>query len=96
MKSSPLIFEERGDRIAGMLGALEVASIYSIDKVRIQGMRAYWNLYLCGCDHRSFLALDTSAAKAAVQEKAAAWLRAAAVRPMTAEELDEDRVARLA
>lgn len=96
MNPSPLTFEERKDRIACLLGVIEVAAIFPLDKISIQGMRAYWSLYLCGSDHRYFLATDTDSAKAAVQDQATAWLRAAAVRPLTADELDEDRMKALA
>ena len=55
-----------------------------------------WSFWLRGFERRYILAQDTDAAKIAVQEQALAWLRAACVRPLTAEELEEDRVERSA
>lgn len=96
MKTSPLIFEERADRIACMLGIIEAGQIYPLDKITVKGHRAMWCFWLRGFERRYILATDTEAAKAATQEQATAWLRAAAVRPMSAEEIEEERTAEVA
>lgn len=96
MKPPPLIFEERSDRIACMLGIIEAAEILPLNKISVEGMRAMWSFWLRGFERRYILAQDTESAKVAVQQQALAWLAAAALRPMTAEELDEDRVERSA
>jgi hypothetical protein len=90
----PLVFEDRTDRIACMLGLIEAAEILPLNKISVEGMRAMWSFWLRGFERRYILATDTETAKAAVQEHALAWLRAAAVRPMTAQELDDDRETR--
>ena len=88
----PLVFEDRADRVACMLGVVEAAEILAIDNR--DGQRAAWSFWLRGFERKYVLAGDTDAAKAAVQAHAQAWLRAAGVRPMTAEELEEDRETR--
>ncbi len=94
MKHSPLIFEERADRIACMLGIIEAGEILPLDKISVEGKRAMWSFWLRGFERRYILAVDTETAKVAVQEQALAWLRAAAVRPLTAGELEQDRAER--
>lgn len=74
-----------------MLGLIEAAEILPLNKISVEGMRAMWSFWLRGFERRYILAVDTDTAKIAVQEQALAWLRAAAVRPMTAQELEQDR-----
>ena len=96
MKPPPLIFEERSDRIACMLGIIEAGEILPLDKISVEGKRAMWSFWLRGFERRYILAVDTDSAKVAVQEQALAWLRAACVRPLTAEEIEEERLERIA